>query len=182
MAREGLIAAVGPLMQVAFVPSDFDAAIAHWTQVMGVGPFFHIAPAPVENVKFRGADCGADFQLAIAYWGDIQIELIMPGKAAPPIFTSAPWVRSDGTAHHICLVTEDIRKARAAVVEGGGETLLSLDVVGGGKAIYADMGGGEGLVEVLEPGPGGGALFDRMRAAAAGWDGADPLRPVGALG
>ena len=30
------ISAIGPVMQIAFVPADFDAAIAHWTKVMGV--------------------------------------------------------------------------------------------------------------------------------------------------
>ena len=30
----------GPVMQTAYVVRDLDAAMAHWTGVLGVGPFF----------------------------------------------------------------------------------------------------------------------------------------------
>ena len=179
MTREGLISTVGPVMQLAFTPRDFDAAVAHWTKTMGVGPFFYIDHAPIENVVFRGAPSNVDFGLAISSWGDIQIELIRQHNNAPSIYNSAPWAREGNALHHVCLMTDDIRKAENAVDAGGGDIVVRLDVVGGGRAIYADMGGGEGLVEVLEPGPGGAALFDQMRAAAAEWDGADPFRPLG---
>ena len=36
------IARLGPIMQLAFVPADFGAALDYWTKVMGVGPFFHM--------------------------------------------------------------------------------------------------------------------------------------------
>ncbi len=179
MAREGLISAIGPVMQLAFVPEDFDNAVAHWTKTMGVGPFFYIDHAPIENVMFQGAPSDVDFGLAIAYWGDIQIELIKQHNDAPSIFTAAPFASQGDALHHICLMTDDIGKAASAVEAGGGDVIVRLDVIGGGKAFYADMGGGEGLVEVLEPGPNSAPMFDQMRAASVDWDGSDPIRAVG---
>ena len=46
------IAALGEIMQLAFVPDDFDAAVKHWTQVMGVGPFFLM-----EGIHLRPCAC-----------------------------------------------------------------------------------------------------------------------------
>ena len=33
------LAKLGEVMQIAFVPEDFEGAMRFWTQVMGVGPF-----------------------------------------------------------------------------------------------------------------------------------------------
>src|SRR5690606_23902147 len=45
-APHSLISRLGNVMQLAFVPRDFDAAVRFWTETMGVGPFFlndHVA-------------------------------------------------------------------------------------------------------------------------------------------
>jgi hypothetical protein len=76
MGLPGKIAALGDIMQLAFVPEDFDAAVAHWTQTMGVGPFFIIEGIHLDGMKYRGQPTEAVFDLALAYWGDLQIELI----------------------------------------------------------------------------------------------------------
>ena len=34
------IAQLGAVMQIAYVPADFDAALRFWIDIMGVGPFF----------------------------------------------------------------------------------------------------------------------------------------------
>ena len=178
MTKNSLISSIGPIRQLAFTPKDFDAAVRYWTQTMGIGPFFYIENAPVSNVKFRGEPSNVKFGLAIAYWGDMQIELVRQHNDAPSIYTEMPWCRTNGALHHVCLFTDDINKAISAVHDGDGEVIVSLDLMGGGKAIYADMGGGEGLVEICEVSPQGMAGFEKMRQAAIDWDGKTALIPV----
>lgn len=165
-------------MQLAFVPEDFDAAVRHWTETMGVGPFFWIEHAGLENATFKGAPSDADFGLALAYWGDIQIELIKQHNDAPSIYNTQPYAGRGGM-HHVCLLTDDIDVAKSTATNAGAELVVTADVPGGGAVFYADTGGAEGLVEVLQPAPGGIGFFDMMREAAANWDGSDPFRPLG---
>ena len=172
-----LISKIGPVMQLAFVPDDFDAALHHWTRTMGVGPFFWIEHAGLQNLTFRGAPSDADFGLALGYWGDIQIELIKQHNDAPSIYRTAPYAHTG--LHHVCLLTDDIDDARRAAETSGADIVVTADVPGGGAVFYADPGGAEGLVEVLKPAPGGLDFFESMKHAAANWDGNDPLRPVG---
>jgi hypothetical protein len=176
MARDGLIASIGPVMQIAFAPGDFDAALQYWTETMGVGPFFWIEHAGLENAMFNGEPSDVDFGLALSYWGDVQIELIRQHNDAPSIYVSAPWANPNAM-HHVCVLTDDIKNARSTSEQSGARIVFSADVPVGGGVFYADTGGG--LVEVLQPTPGGLEFFETMRAAAASWDGRDPLRPVG---
>jgi len=45
------LAKLGTIMQISYVPEDYDAALDYWTQKMGAGPFFHTEKVEVENVR-----------------------------------------------------------------------------------------------------------------------------------
>ncbi len=170
------INSIGPVMQIAFVPEDFDAAVRHWTQVMGVGPFFLLENIQLEDSRYLGAPNTCLFSIALAYWGDLQVELIRQENDAPSIYRGA----AGQGLHHICLITDDIAAARA-IAEAAGATLLVEGKVGAdGAVIYVDTGGGPGsIVEVLQPATGMLDLFAMIRAAAQDWDGSEPLRRLG---
>lgn len=171
------IAHIGPIMQIAFVPQDFDAALKHWVEVMGVGPFFLIENVALEDMRYRGAPSDCVFTMALAYWGDVQIELIRQENDAPSIYRDFP---NHGAMHHVCIMTDDIAAAKATALAAGAELLVEAKVGADGGVIYVDAGGYPGgIVEVLQPASGSGALFDMMRAAAVGWDGSDPIRKIG---
>jgi methylmalonyl-CoA/ethylmalonyl-CoA epimerase len=173
------IAALGDVMQLAYVPADFDAALAFWTTTMGAGPFFALDHVQLEAVKHRGAPAQIDFSMALGYWGDIQIELIRQHNDAPSIYKT--W-RDEGREglHHVCILVDDMDLARRACADARAEVVQEARVPGGGEVIYVDTGGGPGtLVEILKPAPGGREFFAMMRDAARGWDGSDPLRRLG---
>jgi hypothetical protein len=73
-------------MQFAFVPKDFDAAVKHWTETMGVGPFYLIENNLLGEGKYLGEPYHCVFSIAIAYWGDMQIELVRQENDAPSIY------------------------------------------------------------------------------------------------
>lgn len=167
------ISAIGPVMQIAFVPEDFDAALRHWTEVMGVGPFFLIEHIRLEDSRYLGAPNECVFSIALAYWGDIQIELIRQENDAPSIYRG----RAGPGLHHTCILTDDIAKARRIAEAAGAQVLVDGRVAPDGAVFYAqtpsDAGG---IVEVLQPASGMTGLFDMIRAAARDWDGREPLR------
>jgi methylmalonyl-CoA/ethylmalonyl-CoA epimerase len=170
------ISAIGPVMQIAFVPSDFDAAIAHWTQMMGVGPFFLIENIALEDMRYLGEPSDCVFTIALAYWGDMQVELIRQENDAPSIYRGC----EDGALHHTCVLTDDIETARNIAGAAGATILVEAKVGEDGAVLYVDTGGGPGsIVEILQPASGSAGLFAMIKAASVGWDGSDPLRKLG---
>jgi catechol 2,3-dioxygenase-like lactoylglutathione lyase family enzyme len=177
MAREGLIADLGEVMQLAFVPDDFDATLRHWTEVMGVGPFFLIENIHLGGMKYRGEPTDAVFTLALAYWGDMQIELIRPENDAASIY-SGKYAATEGM-HHVCILVDDIDRAREVCAKYGAEIALE-GTFGASQVIYVDPGKGTGhLVEILQQDKTGPDLFGIIKAASIGWDGSDPVRTFG---
>ena len=179
MSHVAKIADLGEIMQLAYVPADFDAALTYWTEVVGAGPFFALDHVRLEGVKYRGAPSDPDFSMALGYWGDMQIELIRQHNDAPSIYKA--W-RDEGREglHHMCILVDDMAQARATCAAAGASVAQEGLVPGGGEVIYVDAGGGPGtLVEILKPGPGSRAFFAMMREAARGWDGSQPLRRLG---
>ena len=177
MAKAGGIAALGEIMQLAFVPDDFDAAIAHWTQVMGVGPFFVIENIHLDGMKYRGQPTDAVFTLALAYWGDLQIELIRAENDAPSIY-SGEYAQGD-RLHHVCILVDDLAAARATCEAQGAEIMVE-GRFGASEVIYVDPGAGPGsLVEILQQDKDGPDLFGMIKAASVDWDGSDPVRKLG---
>jgi methylmalonyl-CoA/ethylmalonyl-CoA epimerase len=170
------ISAIGPVMQIAFVPADFDAAIRHWTETMGVGPFFLIENIALEDMRYLGEPSDCIFTIGLAYWGDMQVELIRQENHAPSIYQAC----EGGALHHTCVLTDNIEVARGIALAAGATILVEAKVGDDGAVLYVDTGGGPGsIVEILQPASGSDALFALIKDASVGWDGSDPVRRLG---
>ena len=182
MTTQTQSAALGDIMQLAFVPDDFGAAIAHWTQVMGVGPFFLMEGVRLDNMTYKGEPTDAVFDLALAYWDDIQIELIRPRDDHPSIYTGE-YGAVQGL-HHVCILVDDIEQAYRVCGEQGAEIVIE-GALGETRVIYVDpapgtaQGGPGSLVEILQQSADGPGLFAMIKQAGVDWDGSDPLRSLG---
>lgn len=174
--HRNLISRLGRIMQMAWVPKDYDATLRYWTDTMGVGPFFDMQHIQVDACKYRGAPVDLDFSVAIAYWGDMQIELIRQHNNAPSIYQT--WLEQGREGlHHICLVVDNMEEARTLCTDAGAEVMQEVWLPGGGEAIYVDLGGL--LVEMIDFPKEHLAVFADMKAAADSWDGSDPVRILG---
>lgn len=173
------IKALGPIMQLAFVPRDMTAAVTFWTQTMGVGPFFRLEHVTCDRTLYLGQQTEPDFSINLAYWGDVQIELIEQHNDAPSIYTE--WLaRGMDGLHHVCIAVDDISHARAVCAASRTRMLQEVFLPGGVEAIYVDTGGGPGtMVEIIQPSADLRGLFDVMKDAARDWDGTDPVRLLG---
>ena len=166
-------------MQLAYVPADFDSALAFWTNTMGAGPFFALDHVILDDLKYKGEAATIDFSMVVGYWGDLQIELIRQHNDVPSIYKS--W-RDEGREglHHVCILVDDMDEARRTCVKAGAAVMQEGRVPSGGEVIYVDTGGGPGtMVEILQSSSGGREFFAMMRDAARGWDGSEPLRRLG---
>jgi methylmalonyl-CoA/ethylmalonyl-CoA epimerase len=178
MSQPRGLSSIGPVMQMSYVPADFDSAIAHWTTNMGVGPFFLIEKVQLANTRFLGQPSDAVFTVALSYWGDMQIELIRPENNAPFIF-HGEYLPPDGALHHVSLMTDDMDKALAVAGACGATLLVEGDVGPESKAVYLDSGRGPGgIVEITCFAEEHLAFFAMVRQACADWDGTDPVRPL----
>jgi len=178
MTAAKAITALGPIGQLAYLPADFDAAVRYWTQTMGVGPFYLLENVALGGMKYKGQRSGAVFSIAIAYWGEVQIELIRAENAEPSIYTGEYAVTD--RLHHICIFVDSITEARAACAAVGAEVLVEGSVGEDGAVIYVDAGGGPGhVIELLQNMTGADAIFTMIRDAGKDWDGSDPLRVLG---
>ena len=178
IARPGPIAQLGNVMQLAFVPDDFDAALAHWTGTIGAGPFFLLEQVSLANARYLGTPTGIVFTMALGYWGDMQIELIRPENAEPSHYRGR-YATGQGL-HHVCILVDSIGEARAACAAAGAAMVFEADVGEAGGVIYVDPGHGAGsLIELLQPQGGTRELFAMMRDAHRAWDGSDPVRRLG---
>jgi len=52
--KPGPLKALGPIIQLAYFPTDFDAAMTYWIETMGVGPFFVLNDIRLGEMKYKG--------------------------------------------------------------------------------------------------------------------------------
>jgi methylmalonyl-CoA/ethylmalonyl-CoA epimerase len=171
-----LPAGLGPIKQICFVCSDIPASVAFWTRSMGVGPFFQTQHVDLQNTKYLGKPADVQLSLALAYWGDLQIELIRQTNVAPSIFTQ--WNQKGRTGiHHVLVETEDVVKTRTDLAQVGWSVALEARVGLDGDCIYFDTGSDDiPFLEVVRLPPRFASLFAYMKNAATNWDGSKPLR------
>lgn len=169
----------GPVMQNAFVVPDLDAAMDHWTRVMGVGPFFLLEHISFAECRFRGKPANIDISVGIAYWGDVQIELIVQHNDAPSIYTEFLGRGYKGMQHMGVItpsVDDDLARLAAHGIEAVQEGRTALGIRFAYVATDFHPGG---MVELIEGKRGVLAFFETMREAARTWDGSDPVRRTG---
>ena len=64
---------LGPVRQNGYVVHDIEAAMRHWTEVLGVGPFYYIEHVPVEHFTYKGEASDLQLSIALANSGGLQI-------------------------------------------------------------------------------------------------------------
>src|SRR5512139_591552 len=110
----------GPVMQLGFVVPDLERAMEHWTGTVGVGPFFVMSHIKFAEAIYRGAPTDADISVAVAQWGEVQVELIQQFNESPSIYSHFPG-RAAGGLQHVGVMTnsvhDDLEKLRPHGIE-----------------------------------------------------------------
>jgi methylmalonyl-CoA/ethylmalonyl-CoA epimerase len=166
----------GPIVQNAFVVRDLEAAVAYWSGTIGVGPFYLLDHVTFGPVYFRGAPLSLDMSVAIAQWGDIQIELIVQHDNCASIYSEFLARHGEGL-QHLGVMTASLDEHLDRLKPLGIEPVQWGATATGMRFAYinTDRQAG-GMIELIETGPAVEAFFAKIRGAAADWDGSRPLR------
>ena len=77
----------GPLRQMGYVVTDLEAAMRHWVEVCGIGPWFVADKLAVTKFTFNGErHDDIHLSIALANSGDVQIELIQQRCETPSMY------------------------------------------------------------------------------------------------
>ncbi|OHV28714.1 hypothetical protein CC117_30005 [Parafrankia colletiae] len=162
-------------MQVCWMVPDLRAAITAWTGSAGVGPFFWFDGVAFTDGRHRGkAAAFPPVSAAIAYAGDLQIELVCQDDDHPGVFRDM-FRGGESGLHHMAVTCADYEAERDAYLATGAELAFE-GVAGTSRTCWIDTTPSLGfMVELLEPSQTRDAWFAHMRAAARAWDGSNPI-------
>lgn len=176
MTQRATAASLGQIMQIAFVPKDFDAAIQHWLK-MGAGPFFVLSDRSPDWSRAYGKDIKSVLDLAFGNWGDLQIEIIRQKDDSRTIYSD--WLEAGHEGlQHTCVRVENMDAARKLCLENGFELVHEGGYLGAEWAYFNTHGGPGTMLEIVCNKDGSLGLGEITRNAARDWDGSDPIRYI----
>jgi hypothetical protein len=167
----------GPVRQIGYVVTDLDEAVASWLE-LGVGPWYVLRGIP-QRTLYRGEPCAVTLSLALANTGDLQVELIHQDDETPSIFTE--FLASNGPGfHQLAWWPVDFESTMQAVQATSWSVVWSGGEDSGVCYAYFEPPGGQAtIIEIMELTDASAGMAKLVRDAADGWDGTDPIRPLG---
>lgn len=142
----------GPIRQVAYVVEDIDQAIASWHAQLGIGPFAVVRGCkPLQGSRYRGEASGEIIlNLAFAYIGDVQLELIQQLNETPSMYREA-LQRGTWSVHHYGVCVEDFEAAYQHAMNNGFTPIVNAGAPGFAQMAYVESEQIPGLVlEIIE--------------------------------
>ena len=166
----------GAIIQNGYVVHDIEAAMWHWIEVLGVGPWFYIEHLPVTDFQYRGEPSPVDISLALANSGPLQVELIQQRNDAPSLYRDFLNAGHEGL-QHIGYGTKNFQADLARILSAGYTIGQSGHVSGRGPFVYLLTEAHPGtVVELMDMSGARERIFARIAEAARNWDGTDPIR------
>lgn len=166
----------GDMRQIGIVVRDIDAALDHWVDVCGVGPWFYAERLPL--TAFSYGDARHDdihISVALANSGGVQLELIQQRCDTPSMYRDFLTAGHEGMQHWSSWPADYDARLERALADG--YTVGQQGDSARGRFVYLRNEGHPGtVVEMAHMTPERKRIFDRIRAAAVDWDGADPIR------
>ena len=168
----------GSMRQVGIVVRDIEAAMTHWVEVCGVGPWFYADKFTVSAFSYRGKrydDLHAS--IALANSGGVQLELIQQRCETPSLYRDFLAAGHEGMQHWSSWPVEYDAHLRRALANG--YTIGQEGDSPRGRFVYFEhpsLGQPGTIVEMADATPARMRIFEAVRAAADGWDGSDPIR------
>lgn len=171
----------GSIRQNGYVVHDIQAAMRHWVEVMGIGPWFYVERAPIRNFRYHGEASDIDLSIALANSGPLQLELIQQRNDAPSMYRDFLADGREGL-QHIAYWTDDFAAVKARALDAGFTVGHEGENGDYGPFVYFDSAGHAGtVIELSDVGGAKKRLFAHIAEASEGWDGSDPIRDFPAV-
>jgi methylmalonyl-CoA/ethylmalonyl-CoA epimerase len=163
----------------AYVVEDIEATVDRLVDDLGAGPFFLIETVPVENVHSRGEPAEFVHNSAFGACGGAVVELIEAVRLAPARVQNG-FAGPKPRIQHVAYVVPAAEAAdlRRSLDDRGLSEYLSSQL--GEVTTLHDASAVLGHdIEIHAHNQGLHDFFGMVSGAAQGWDGSEPLRPVG---
>lgn len=168
---------LGEIRQLGYVVPDIEAAMDHWSRVLGVGPWFYNPRVPIRNYVYRGQSHEPHNSVALANAGGVQVELIQTRNDVPSMYRDFQQGGRSGL-QHVAYWTENYDTDLARLLALGWHPVMQGEVGERGRFIYFDTEFHPGaVIELSEVAGPKGRMFQLIREASVDWNGDDPVRP-----
>ena len=166
----------GDFRQIGIVVRDIEAAMNHWVEVCGVGPWFYVDKLPLTAFSYRGErHDDIHISIALANSGEVQLELIQQRCDTPSMYRDFIAAGHEGMQHWSSWPTDYDARLQQALANGydigqQGDSVR-------GRFVYLWNEGHPGtVIEMADMTAERKSIFDAIRDAAVGWGGDDPIR------
>ncbi len=168
------------VMQHGYVVADLEASLAFWVETMRAGPFYVVDNA-LDGMTYRGQPTSVRWTTALAYRGNMLIELIRQNDDSPSIYREFLDTRGPGF-HHFMLKSPEFDATLARFERAGCPPAFGRTRPGEERFMYVDAVKQLGcFVELYDMTPTTLDLFRRIRSAHDTWDGKEPIRSFSSL-
>lgn len=165
----GPVIPTGRYYHTGYVVKDVRAALKHWVEQLGVGPWVLFENLTFVDPVYRGQPGGPAVTLAFAAAGDHFVELIQQHDALPSIYRE-----TRGALHHLgvstCDLDAEVHRYEAAGVRCAFRGNFSF---GGGCAYLDTLDTLGTFTEVVEFTPAVQGMLAAMQAASRDWNRTD---------
>lgn len=166
------------IVQVAYVVNDMEAALKQWIDLKMAGPFYMIDKLEMDNPIYRSKTGDVDATIALAYSGNMCIELIKQNCNSPSVYKELLGSKGAGF-HHWGIFPKNYEQALTEYQNKGFDLAFEASV-GGARFAYLDtvakLGG---MTELFEPSPQIKEVFSFVEQESRDWDGKNPIRQLG---
>jgi len=167
----------GEIRQLGYVVNDIEAAMTHWSETLGVGPWFYNPKVPIKNYSYRGVSYEPHNSVALANSGFVQVELIQTRNDVPSMYRDFLTAGNTGL-QHVAYWTTHYDADLERLLKQGFKPVMQGEVGENGRFIYFDTEYHPGtVIELSEVAGPKGKMFDLIRQASEGWDGSESVRP-----
>jgi hypothetical protein len=169
---------LGPPVQLAYVVDDPAAAARRWAEEVGAGPFFLAPHIRVTDVVHRGRPSTFDHTSAYGWWGGLMVELLCQHDDGPSAVHDRFGPGETGL-HHVAHLVPSLADALEACSAAGLAVAQSARA-GDTTFVFVDALASRGhFLELYEASDRLRGFYAMVQQASLGWDGADPVRPLG---
>ena len=169
-----------PVRQIAYFVADIRAAAQAHHKTFGSGPFFILDHIPLVRSEHRGVARLLDHSSAYGQWGQVMVEFVQQHNADPSAYHDLYPQGSGrfglfrtgrfGFRGEKAVIARELDIAAESEVAGGERRSTVVEV--SGHVVEHRVAGDE------EQAGRAGEFYAHVAAAAAGWDGQDPLRTL----
>ncbi len=166
------------IIQIAYTVADIEEGMRHYAELLHIGPWFLVGPFVPPKGVYRGTTTKMQVSLALAYSGELMVELIQQHDQQPSVFQEALKARGAHGFHHWAIGARDFEKTAAQYRSRGYQeafTDTAPDPLGC-RVIYFDTGRDlPGMLEVIEMNAPAEEAFHKIYQAAQEWNGKDHI-------